>query len=73
LQRFISDTHRVDYDGVARFIMSLSGFLERDVELTLDRTHWQWSKKNIHILLLTVVYKGIAIPTYWLLLNKSGC
>jgi len=29
-------------------------------------------KKDINILVLAVVYKGIAIPVYWLLLNKQG-
>jgi hypothetical protein len=72
LQRFISDAHSVDYDGVARFIMYLFGFLATDYELTLDRTNWQWGKKDINILMLAMVYKGIAIPIYWLLLNKKG-
>jgi hypothetical protein len=72
LQRFISDAHNVDYDGVARFIMYLFGFLATDYELTLDRTNGRWGNKNINILVLAVVYKGIAIPTYWLLLNKKG-
>jgi hypothetical protein len=52
--------------------MYLFGFLATDYELTLDRTNWQWGKKNINILMLAVVYKGIAIPVYWLLLNKKG-
>jgi hypothetical protein len=29
-------------------------------------------KKNLNILMLAVVYKGVAIPVYWLLLNKKG-
>jgi len=29
-------------------------------------------QKNINILMLAVVYKGIAIPVCWLLLNKQG-
>ncbi len=40
--------------------------------LTFDRTNWQWGKTDINILMLAVVYKGIAIPVYWLLLNKQG-
>jgi AraC-like DNA-binding protein len=38
----------------------------------MDRTHRQWGKKNLNILMLAVVYKGIAIPVYWLLLDKKG-
>jgi len=52
--------------------MYLFGFLATDYELTLDRTNWRWGKKDINILMLAVVYKGIAIPIYWLLLNKRG-
>ena len=31
-----------------------------------------WGEKNINILVLAVVYRGIAIPIYWTLLNKRG-
>lgn len=52
--------------------MALFGFLEQNYYLTFDRTNWQWGKKNINILVLAIAYKGIAIPVYWLLLNKKG-
>ena len=52
--------------------MALFGFLESNYYLTLDRTNWQWGKRNINILVLAVVYKGVAIPIYWLMLNKKG-
>jgi hypothetical protein len=38
----------------------------------MDRTNWKWGKKNLNILVLAVVYKGVAIPVYGLLLNKRG-
>jgi len=72
IQRFISDPHAVGFDRVARFVMKLFGFLDTDYYLTFDRTNWQWGKTDINILMLAVVYKGIAIPVYWLLLNKQG-
>lgn len=72
IQRFISEPHVVGFDSIAGFIMKLFGFLETDYYLTFDRTHWQWGKKNINILMLAVVYKGIAVPVYWILLNKKG-
>ena len=40
--------------------------------LSLDRTNWKWGKKDINILMLSVVYKGIAIPLFWDLLPKRG-
>ena len=42
------------------------------VQLTLDRTNWKWGKRNINILMLAIVYRGIAIPIVWTLLNKRG-
>lgn len=39
---------------------------------TLDRTNWMFGKRKINILVLAVVYKQIAIPIYWKLLNKNG-
>ncbi len=71
LQRFFSD-HRLDYNEVARFIMKLFGFTETDYYLSLDRTNGKWGKTNINFLVLAVVYRGTAIPVYWLPLNKQG-
>ena len=42
------------------------------VQLNLDRTNWKWGKRNINILMLAIVYRGIAIPILWTLLNKRG-
>ncbi len=72
MQRFLSDPQTVDFDNVAWFVIKLFGFLDSHFELTLNRTNWQWGKKDINILMLAVVYKGIAIPVYWILLNKQG-
>lgn len=72
MQRFLSDPQVVDFDSLAWFVIKLFDFLESNYYLTLDRTNWQWGKKNINILMLAVVYKGIAVPVYWILLNKKG-
>jgi uncharacterized membrane protein len=66
IQRFLSK-HYIDFNHVAQFIFQLFHF--NQVSLTLDRTNWKWGKKNINILMLALVYKGIAIPLFWLLLN----
>ncbi len=34
------------------------------VQLTLDRTNWKWGKRNINILMLAIVYRGIAILSF---------
>jgi hypothetical protein len=71
LQRFFQNI-RIDYDVVARFIFRIFCFGNNKVYLTMDRTNWKWGKKNINILFLGIVYRGIAIPIYWLVLNKAG-
>ncbi len=71
IQRFFSH-HWLDYNEVASFVMKLFGFTENDFYLSLDRTNWKWGKININLLVLAVVYKGAAIPVYWLPLNKRG-
>lgn len=71
MQRFFSQ-HSIDYNTVARFIMALYGFTARDYYLSLDRTNWKWGKRDINLLVLAVVYRGAAIPVYWLALNKRG-
>ena len=71
LQRFFS-FFQIDYNVFAIFIFKLFGFDEREVYLTMDRTNWQWGKKNINILMLGIVHQGVAIPIYWIVLNKKG-
>ena len=71
IQRFFSH-HWLDYNEVAGFIMKLFSFIENDYYLSLDRTNWKWGKTNINLLVLAVVYRGAAIPVYWLPLNKRG-
>ena len=73
LQRFLSDNFYINYDVIACFVVNLFAFLQSDgFYLTMDRTNWQWGKKHINILMLAIVYKGIAVPVYWILLNKKG-
>ena len=71
LQRFFAEVV-FDYDAIADLMMGLFDFQERPYYLTLDRTNWQWGKIDINILTLAVVYRGAAIPVYWLILNKRG-
>lgn len=71
LQRFFREVV-FDYDALAKLIMQLFDFYDKSYYLTLDRTNWQWGQKSLNILTLAVVYKGAAIPVYWLILNKRG-
>lgn len=39
--------------------------------LSMDRTNWKFGKVHINILMLSVAYKGVAIPVVWYLLKKK--
>jgi hypothetical protein len=71
LQRFFAEVV-FNYDHIAQLIMSLFDFEAHGYYLALDRTNWQWGKTDINFLTLAVVYQGVAIPVYWLVLNKKG-
>ncbi len=69
MQRFFAQ-HHFDYHQIAQLIFQLFAFDQ--VKLTLDRTNWKWGKRDINILMLAVVYRGIAVPILCTLLNKRG-
>ncbi len=69
MQRFFA-TQYFDYHQISQLIFNMFSFDK--VQLTLDRTNWKWGKRNINILMLAIVYRGIAIPIVWTLLNKRG-
>ena len=71
LQRFFS-LFRFDYNGLAKAIFALFNLSEGKHYLILDRTNWQWGKRNINILMLCIAYKKIGIPIFWVMLNKKG-
>lgn len=71
LQRFFREFN-IDFIQLAYWIMQLFGFSGIPVYLAMDRTNWQWGKSNINILMLSIVYQGIAIPILWKLLPKKG-
>ena len=50
----------------------LLGFRLAKRRLTLDRTTWEYNKSYINILVLAVVWRGVAIPVLWETLDKKG-
>ena len=51
----------------------LSSFLPKEKwVLSMDRTNWKFGKVHINILMLSVAYKGMAVPIVWYLLKKSS-
>ena len=71
IQRFFAE-FSIDFDMIAAFIFKLFFISGGKWYLTMDRTNWQWGKSDINILTLAVVFKGVAIPIYWELLDKQG-
>jgi hypothetical protein len=71
LQRFFAEV-KIDFDHLARVLVSLMLPTATGLTLTVDRTNWQIGKHNINILQLGISHKGAAIPVMWLLLNKRG-
>lgn len=42
-------------------------------QLSLDRTNWKLGSLNINILFLSVIYQGVGIPIFWVMLgDKRG-
>jgi hypothetical protein len=70
IQRFISE-YVLDTDLIARFVFSLLPH-EPPYRLAMDRTNWKFGTKDINILVLAIVYKGVAFPVLYKLLPKFG-
>ena len=57
---------------VASMVITLFGLKNKKLSLALDRTNWKFGKLDINILMLTVAYRGIALPLMWSCLKKRG-
>lgn len=78
------NSKEVNYRRLSRFFQKfrfdkttmaklMSSFLpEGKLILSMDRTNWKFGKVHINILMLSVVYKGMAIPIVWYLLKKKS-
>ena len=71
LKRFFN-LFSIDFLVIANWVMKLFGLNDSSVYLSMDRTNWKWGKRDINILMLSVVYKGIALPLIWTMLSKQG-
>lgn len=60
LQRFFRH-FEVDLDAIAQVLMKWSD-TGNPWLLSLDRTNWTFGRSNINLLVLSVAYKGVAIP-----------
>jgi hypothetical protein len=68
LQRLF-DQLTIDFACVALFIACQIS--QSKYTLVMDRTNWEYGGTHINILFLAIVYKGIAIPILWVMLDKD--
>ena len=71
IQSFFKDVE-FNVDSVAEFNIQQLLSAKEKLYLILDRTNWKFGKTNINILVLSVVYEGIAVPLYHDLLDHRG-
>lgn len=70
IQRFFA-TFIIDNHLIANIVFSLLPH-KPPYKLSLDRTNWKFGQTDINILMLSVCYKGVALPILWTLLPKRG-
>jgi len=70
IQRFFR-YFELSYTVIAVMVMQLIA-QARPWILTIDRTQWQLGEKKLNILTLGIVYKGVAFPILWIILDKKG-
>ncbi len=70
IQHFISE-YAFDADIIARLIFSILPN-NPPYKLALDRTNWKFGGFNINILVLAIVYDGVAIPILFKMMPKFG-
>jgi hypothetical protein len=61
LERFFGEV-RFNYDSLSKLLMELFYPEGQAVDVILDRTNWQFGKKDINMMMLSVAYKGASIP-----------
>lgn len=69
IQRFFVEFD-LPFDDIARFIFSLFQF--EKCNLIIDRTNWWFGGSPINYLMLSVKYKNVSIPLFWVALKKCG-
>lgn len=70
IQRFMSD-YLLDTSIIARFVFALLPH-KPPYRLALDRTNWKFGRTNINVLVLAIVYQGVAFPILFKMMPKFG-
>jgi hypothetical protein len=70
IQRFIA-SYSLDSDLIARLVFNLLSKQDKLI-LSIDRTNWKFGQTNINIIMLGIVYEGVAFPLLFTMLDKRG-
>lgn len=70
IERFF-DQHPITPADVARFVLHLLPD-RKQREFIIDRTNWKLRGKDLNILVLAVIWRGIAVPLLFEFLDHSG-
>jgi len=70
VQRFMS-AYLLDTKLIARLIFALLPH-KPPYRLSMDRTNWKFGSKNINILVIAIVYDGVAFPIVYRMMPKTG-
>ncbi len=57
---------------VASLVIKLLG-VKAPFVISIDRTDWYLGQTPLNILMLSLVYQGVAFPLLWTVLEKKGC
>jgi len=70
IQRFVA-SYIFDVDLISRLLYSL---IPKEVKhgLTMDRTNWKIGETNVNILVIGIVYEGLAFPILFQMMPKFG-
>ena len=70
VERFF-DRHPIQPADVARVVLTLLPSAQPR-EFILDRTNWKYGQTDVNVLLLAVIWRGVAIPLLYELLPHGG-
>lgn len=71
IQRFLR-FFEIELPELARLTLALLN-LEPPFVLCLDRTEWQFGKRWLNVLMLSIATDSVSIPLLWIVLEKKGC
>lgn len=71
IQRFLR-CFEIELPELARLVLALMS-REPPFVLCLDRTEWQFGRRWLNVLMLSIATDSVSIPLLWLVLEKKGC